>query len=233
MVLGSGPIGSTPLGGAAQPLGNSYVENGYVQNGYLANEAETASQSPISDTVHRHQANGTETTHLTIEGERLTIGGEPITLGMPQTAPTGTSDATIAIHSASWTGFASPAEKAQAVRMMVPAALSSIDALIAHYDAPGGNGGPPLEEREALLEDLRCLHSALGLLLDAAADEKWGQYGDGLVIDAARWLGRVKSAVCRDPLSFAVAGLSEVVLGMLGFPGAGLVATAAAVGAKK
>lgn len=179
MVLGSGPIGSMPIGaGSSQPTRQKgeYVEDGYVEDGYVEDGA--------------------------------------------------------VMDSRSWTGISSPRQKARAARTMIPAVMSSIDALITHYEGPGGNGGPPLMEREAILQDLRGFHAALGLLLEAAADEKWSEYGDGLIVDAARWLGRVKTAVKDDPLPFAVAGATEALFWFFGVPGAGIAATAAVAGSK-
>ena len=184
------------------------------------------------DSAHSPKSADTESTYITIDGERLTIGGDPITIGKTLTARPDTGEGAVAIHSASWTGLSSPREKAHAVRTMVPSAMASIDALIAHYEILGGTGGPPLEEREKLLKSLRSLHQALGHLLDTAADEKWEQYGEGLIVDAGRWLERVKASVRNDPLPFAIAGLSEVIFGVLGFPGAGIMTATAVAGAK-
>lgn len=220
------------MSGATQPLGNAYADKGYVEDGYVANPTETMTPSQGRDSTDHAQPADHESTYVTIDGERLTIGGNPITIGKPRMVPSETSDGA-AVQSASWTGLSSPREKAHAVRMMVPTAMASIDTLIAHYEYLGDNGGPPLDVREALLASLRKLHEALGDLLDTAGDDKWEEYGEGLIVDAGRWLGRVKASMTNDPLPFAIAGLTEVIFGILGLPGAGIIATTALAGAKK
>jgi hypothetical protein len=121
-----------------------------------------------------------------------------------------------------WTGAQSPAQKAHAVRTLIPVAQASIEALIQHLEVPSHNGGPPLEEVDEAIHHLKKLHSVLGALLDAAEDQQLGtSLGEGLIAEAARYGKRAAKALKYDPLPYALSAAVLAIFTACGFSGIG------------
>lgn len=92
-----------------------------------------------------------------------------------------------------WTGVSEPVQRVRAVQSLVPVAQAAIETLISQLEAPGHNGGPPLDETEVALEHLRQLHAALGQLLimadeGGAAGTLYRRYDGDAVISAEEHL---------------------------------------------
>ncbi|MBO9696673.1 MAG: hypothetical protein J7499_10795 [Sphingopyxis sp.] len=160
---------------------------------------------------------------------------EPLLDYLEGGAVTGAQQRMPGLYDASaWTGVSEPAQRARAVHALVPLAQAAIEALIAQLEAPGHNGGPPLDEIDAALEHLRKLHTSLGeLLLVADEGGLFSSRGEGLMVEAARYGRRAAKALKNDPVPYA---LSATLLGLLtacGFPGIGGYLSGIAIALKK
>lgn len=135
---------------------------------------------------------------------------------------------------AAWTGVSEPVQRVRAVQSLVPVAQAAIETLISQLEAPGHNGGPPLEEAEVALGHLRQLHAALGQLLTLADEGSLlTSRGEGLMVEAARYGRRAAKALKNDPVPYA---LSATLLGLFtacGFPGLGGYLSGIAIAMKK
>jgi hypothetical protein len=121
-----------------------------------------------------------------------------------------------------WTGIPSGPQRVHAVKTLIPVAQAAVACLIEHLEQPGHNGGPPLDEVETALENLRALHSALGKLLTVADEGKLASdKGEGLVVEIARFARRSAKALKDDPLPYAVSGTLLALFTACGIPGLG------------
>jgi hypothetical protein len=133
-----------------------------------------------------------------------------------------------------WTGLPSGAQRVQAIQTLIPVAQAAVGCLIEHLEKPGHNGGPPLDEIDTALDNLRLLHSALGKLLDLADDGRLAtDLGDGLIVEIARYARRSAKAIKDDPLPYALSGTLLGLLTACGFPGLGGYLGAVALTIKK
>lgn len=133
-----------------------------------------------------------------------------------------------------WTGAASPAERVLAVKTLMPVAQNAVEQLLALLNAPGHNGGPPLDEVEEAIGELRQLHAALGVLLTAADEGRLGQaFNAGLATEAARYAKRAARALRDDPVPYAIAASILAVLTACGLPGIGGFLASVAIQMKK
>jgi len=121
--------------------------------------------------------------------------------------------------SGAWTGLRSPAQKAQAVKTLVPVAMSAIETLIHHLEAPGHNGGPPLDETLDAVSKLRELHAALGVMLTAVEEGRLKEaFGDGAMHALAKFATRSAKALKNDPVPYALSALLLATLTACGVP---------------
>jgi hypothetical protein len=133
-----------------------------------------------------------------------------------------------------WTGASSPAERVLAVKTLMPVAQSAVEQLLALLDNPGHNGGPPLDEVEEAIGELRHLHAALGKLLTAADEGKLMEaLNDGAAAETARFAKRAARALRDDPVPYAIAGTILGLLTACGFPGIGGFLASVAIQMKK
>lgn len=132
------------------------------------------------------------------------------------------ADSAIAVDSSAWTGISSRKERLIAVRSLIPLARAAVEGMIAALSDTGGNGAPPFDEREAAIEHLRSLHTALGELLKAAdhghLDDELGQ---GFAAEAARYARRAAHALRDDPMPYVASALLHGVLTACGLPSMG------------
>lgn len=136
--------------------------------------------------------------------------------------------------SRAWTGIQEPGQRARAVRTLIPVAQSAVECLIHHLEAPRHNGGPPLDEVETALENLRQLHAALGQLLSLADDGALNSMiGEGLVLEIARFARRAAKALRNDPLPYALSGTLVALFTACGVPGLGGYLAGIALAMKK
>lgn len=131
-------------------------------------------------------------------------------------------DPAIEVNPSAWTGISSRKERLIAVRSLIPLARAAVEGMIAALSDTGGNGAPPLDEKEAAIEHLRELHEALGELLTAAEhghlDDELGQ---GFAAEAARFAKRAAHALRDDPMPYVASALLHGVLTACGLPGVG------------
>jgi len=124
--------------------------------------------------------------------------------------------------SSAWTGVQAPAQRAHAIKTLIPVAQAAIETLIQHLKQPNHNGGPPLQEVEDALVHLSKLHVALGELLAAT---EGGQFSaplaEGLIAEAARYGRRTAKALKDDPLPYALSATLLAIFTACGFPGTG------------
>lgn len=122
--------------------------------------------------------------------------------------------------SSDWTGVQSGKQRLAAIKSLVPVAQASIETLIATLEAPKHNGGPPLDDHEIAIENLRELHKKLGELL-AIEDEAHltGSLGTGLLAEIAAYGKRAARALRNDPVPYAFSGLLLSILTVCGAPG--------------
>jgi hypothetical protein len=119
----------------------------------------------------------------------------------------------------SWTGLQSPRQRLAAARAVLPVAQASIERLIEHLSQPSHNGGPPLDETEEAIENLRALHRTLGEILTEVDAGDWGKIEtQGLPAEAARYAKRAARLLRDDPLPYAISGLLLAVLSACGLP---------------
>lgn len=125
----------------------------------------------------------------------------------------------IVADSSAWTGISSRTERLTAVRSLIPLARAAVEGMIAALSDTGGNGAPPLDEKEAAIKHLRSLHGALGELLKAAdhghLDDELGQ---GFAAEAARYARRAAHALRDDPMPYVASALLHGVLTACGLP---------------
>lgn len=123
------------------------------------------------------------------------------------------------LPSSSWTGIASKQERLTAAHKLLPVAQATVEGLIAELEKPQGNGGPPLDEREEAIENLRQLHRVLGeMLREIEGNAK--PLNQRLLDEAAGYLSRFGSAVRDDPMPYMV---SAGLFGIFTVLGAGAV----------
>jgi hypothetical protein len=104
----------------------------------------------------------------------------------------------------------------------MPIAIHAVDHLIAALEAPGHNGGPPLEGTREAIENLRLLHRTLGGLLEAADDGRLDQPASGgLASEAARYAKRAARSLRDDPMPYAFSATILALLTACGLPGIG------------
>lgn len=121
-----------------------------------------------------------------------------------------------------WTGIQDPVHRVRAVQTLIPVAQAAVGCLIEHLEQPGHNGGPPLDEVETALTNLRQLHSALGELLTITDEGRLSStFGDGLILEIARYARRSTKVLKRDPLPYALSGTLLALFTACGFPGLG------------
>lgn len=133
-----------------------------------------------------------------------------------------------------WTGAAGPKERLLAVKTLMPIAQNAVEQLMALLEAPGHNGGPPLDEVEEAIDELRHLHAALGALLAAAEESRLADaFNDGLATEAARYAKRAARALRGDPVPYALAASVLAVLTACGLPGIGGFLSSVALQMKK
>lgn len=133
-----------------------------------------------------------------------------------------------------WTGASGPAERVLAVKTLMPVAQNAVEQLMILLATPGHNGGPPLDEVEEALDELRQLHAALGVLLAAADDGRLTEaFNDGLATDAARYAKRAARALRDDPVPYAIAATILATLTACGLPGIGGFLSGVAIQMKK
>lgn len=124
--------------------------------------------------------------------------------------------------SSAWTGATKASDRVMAVKTLMPIALHAVDHLIASLDAPRHNGGPPLQEVQEAIENLRLLHRVLSELLAAADDGKLSDtINNGLVTEAARYAKRAARALRDDPIPYAFSATILAMMSACGFPGIG------------
>lgn len=124
--------------------------------------------------------------------------------------------------SSAWTGATKPAARLAAVKTLLPVARAAVQRLIESLDAPGHNGGPPMDGTVEAIESLRSLHVLLGEIIQAADDGKLDQvYNEGLVLEACRYAKRAAKQLRDDPMPYAMSALLLSVLSACGFPGVG------------
>ena len=147
--------------------------------------------------------------------------------GKPGDTPTG-------YDSSAWTGASSGSDRVKAVRTLLPIAQHAVEHLIAMLEAPGHNGGPPLDEAATAIESLRQLHRALGEMLTAADDGKLADvFNNGLPSEAARYAKRAAKALRDDPMPYAVSATILAIMTACGIPGIGGYLTGVALSMKK
>ncbi len=133
-----------------------------------------------------------------------------------------------------WTGASGPTERVLAVKTLMPVAQNAVEQLMAMLAAPGHNGGPPMDEVEEAIGELKQLHAALGALLTAADNGKLSEaFNDGLAADAARYAKRAARALRDDPVPYAFAASLLAVLTACGLPGIGGFLSSVALQMKK
>jgi hypothetical protein len=134
-----------------------------------------------------------------------------------------------AVSSSSWTGIATAHDRLLAARKLLPLAEATVAGLIAELERPQGNGGPPLEDREEAIRNLKDLQKVLGSIiaeLEAGADTLKAK----LLDEAAGYVSRAAKALRNDPMPYLVsAGLCALLslfgAGTLGGYLAGVAAT--------
>jgi choline dehydrogenase-like flavoprotein len=120
---------------------------------------------------------------------------------------------------ADWTGMATRAQKLATARALLPVARASIERLIEQLSRPTHNGGPPLDETENAIENLRELHAALGQILEAIEGGRWSELeGQGLPAEAAKYAKRAARALRDDPIPYAMSALLLAIFSACGFP---------------
>lgn len=121
-----------------------------------------------------------------------------------------------------WTGIPSGPQRVRAIQTLIPVAQAAVGCLIDHLERPGHNGGPPLDEVETALKNLRALHTALGKLLEIADEGKLAtQQGEGLVLEIGRFARRAAKTLVDDPVPYALSGTLLAILAACGLPGIG------------
>lgn len=137
-------------------------------------------------------------------------------------------------NSAAWTGATTPSERMVAVKTLIPIALNAVDHLIALLEAPGHNGGPPLDGTTEAIENLRALHGALGQLLIAAEEGNLIDVAhSGFSAEAARYGKRAAKALRDDPIPYAFSGAILGIMAACGLPGIGGWLAGVAINMKK
>lgn len=121
-----------------------------------------------------------------------------------------------------WTGVASTAQQAKAIKTLIPVSMASIEILIAHLEAPSHNGGPLLDEIEHAIKHLRDLHASLGELLKAAeSGQLKQQIANGLLAEIARYGRQLARSLKHDPIPYALSGALLAIFTACGLPGLG------------
>lgn len=124
--------------------------------------------------------------------------------------------------SSAWTGVQTTSQQARAIRTLIPVSQAAVEALIAHLERPSHNGGPPLDEVDHALDQLRKLHHALGQLLSACEAGKLKESIEGgLVSEIARYGRQAARSLKHDPLPYALSGVLLAVFTACGMPGLG------------
>jgi len=122
-----------------------------------------------------------------------------------------------AVESSRWTGIQSQRERLIVARKILPLAQASVEGLIAELERPQGNLGPPLEDRQEAIDNLKALHAILGECI-AGLEAGRGSLSDALLKDAAGYIARAARALKNDPMPYLVAG---GIAGLLSLVGAG------------
>ena len=137
-------------------------------------------------------------------------------------------------NSAAWTGATTPSERVVAIKTLIPIALNAVDHLIVLLEAPGHNGGPPLDGATQAIENLRALHASLGHLLNAADEGNLIDLAhSGFSIEAARYGKRAAKALRDDPIPYAFSGAILGIMAACGLPGIGGWLAGVAINMKK
>jgi hypothetical protein len=71
-------------------------------------------------------------------------------------------------QSSSWTGILTGAERLSLAKAILPASIAAVDILISDLEHLGGNNGPPIEDRDQALLQLRDLRGVLDVILRQA-----------------------------------------------------------------
>jgi hypothetical protein len=136
--------------------------------------------------------------------------------------------------SAAWTGATKTSDRIAAIKTLMPIAIHAIDHLIASLETPRHNGGPPLDEVQNAIENLRLLHRALGEMLVAADEGKLTDTSnDGLATEAARYAKRAAKALRDDPIPYAFSATILAVMSACGLPGIGGYLAGVAINMKR
>lgn len=124
--------------------------------------------------------------------------------------------------SSAWTGVTSTVQQAKAIKTLIPVSIASVETLIAHLEKPSHNGGPPLDEVEHAIVQLRALHGKLGQLLEAAETGRLKEtIESGIIAEIARFGRQSARSLRGDPLPYALCGTLLAVFTACGFPGLG------------
>ena len=125
------------------------------------------------------------------------------------------------IPSSAWTGIQGPKERLVAARSLLPLAYATVEGLIAELERPIGNLGPPMEDRQEAIENLKALHGVLGECI-AALESGSKSLNELMLKEAAGFLGRAARLLKGDPMPYMVAG---GLAGLLSVIGAGELGT--------
>ncbi len=119
-----------------------------------------------------------------------------------------------------WTGVESARQRLVAIKTLVPVVRASIETLISTLEFPNHNGGPPLDEHKAAIENLRNLHKKLGELLELEdVRQLSSDLGNGLLVEIARYGKRAARELRNDPMPYAMSATLLSILTVFGAPG--------------
>jgi hypothetical protein len=119
------------------------------------------------------------------------------------------------VESSRWTGIQSQRERLIVARKILPLAQASVEGLIAELGRPQGNFGPPLEQRQEAIDNLKALHAVLGQCI-ADLESGRGSINDALLKEAAGFIARAARALKNDPMPYLVSGGIAAMLSLLG-----------------
>lgn len=119
------------------------------------------------------------------------------------------------VSSTRWTGIQSQHERLIVARKILLLAQASVEGLIVELERPQGNRGPPLEEREEAIGNLKALHAILGECIEGLETDR-GSLSDAALREAAGFLARAARGLKDDPMPYLVAGGIAGLLSTLG-----------------
>lgn len=127
------------------------------------------------------------------------------------------------VRASSWTGTKSLQEVAHEVRTLVPRFQIALEIIIADLERHGSNNGPPLDDRERILSELRVLHDALGHLLNAAKSSNWGAGNANHMLEISNMVSNVSETLKERPLYWGTLIVIEGFFGAFSIPGANVI----------